>query len=191
MIQQRQLNPDQPIFAFISLSYEIRSELWHEDAKTSKPVESNFKTHVFTKKDNWRTLLLNNEDIGFSKKNNEFHNKYSTGRAYYYSPYAERINLMCDLVMFQSLMAQLNVKFLMFQGPVAEQLEQEYLLDFFKLQLSNKNFLDFEKFGFTNWCFDRGFEPLDFKTRPTVGHYGADAHKAFAEQVLIPTITKL
>lgn len=180
IIQQRALNPDQEIIALISLSFELRSELWNEEKTYNQPEESNFETHKFTVRNNWRDLLLSSKEI--SKTGNEFLDSYNKGRAYYYSPYAERINLMCDLVMFQSLMKQLDVEFLIFQGPMAETLEKEYLLDFFKHQLSQENFLDFEKFGFTVWCHQQGFEPLDFKDRPEIGHYSADAHRAFAEK---------
>lgn len=190
MIQQRALNPEQKIFALISLSFELRSELWHESDPRNDPKESNFHPHTFTQKNNWRDLLLGGHQAT-NKVENKFLDNYNQGRAYYYSPYAERINLLCDVVMFQSLMKQLNVDFLMFQGPVAETLEKEYLLDFFKLQLDERNFLDFEKFGFTAWCHQQGFEPLDFKDHPEIGHYSADAHRAFAEQVIIPHIEKL
>ena len=189
LIHQRQLNPDQPIFALISLSFELRSELWNENAKAKNSTESNFQTHTFSSRNDWRELLLNDGNLG-NKNENKFLSNYSHGRAYYYSPYAERINLLCDLVMFQSLMKQLNVEFLIFQGPVAETLEKEYLLDFFKSNLDKENFLDFENFGFCDWCHKQRFEPLDFKDRPHIGHYGPDAHRAFAEQILIPHITK-
>lgn len=190
LIQQRALNPDQRIIALISLSFELRFELWNEDKTHTKPAESGFEPHTFTAKDNWRDLLLGGKEI-VKKTSNEFLDNYHRGRAYYYSPYAERINLMCDLVMFQALMKQLDIAFLVFQGPVAETLEKEYLLDFFKNQLNQENFLDFEKFGFTAWCHQQGFEPLDFKDQPEIGHYSADAHRAFAEKIIIPQLEKL
>jgi hypothetical protein len=190
MMHQRQLNPDQKIIALIGLSFEIRSEIWNNHKIASTPSESNFESHHFTGKIDWREMLLYGKDIGLDKNKNrvdqKFFDKFSQGRAYYYSPYAERINLLCDLMMFQSLMQQLNVQFLVFQGPMAEKLESDYLLDFFKSNLKSENFFDFETFGFTDWCHQQGFEPLDFKDRPQIGHYGPNAHRAFAEQILIP-----
>ena len=193
LVHERRLNPDQQIIALIGLSFEIRSELWNENKKTSTPSESNFENFYFTKELNWRDMLLKGMDIAFNKHRSDqgFFDKVSQGRAYYYSPYAERANLLCDLLMFQSLMQQLNIKFLVFQSPIAEKLESEYLIDFFKSNLNSKNFLDFETFGFVNWCYQQGFEPLDFKDRPEIGHYGIDAHRAFAEQILIPQLEKL
>ena len=193
LVHERRLNPDQQIIALIGLSFEIRSELWNENKKTSTPSESNFENFYFTKELNWRDMLLKGMDIAFNKHRSDqgFFDKISQGRAYYYSPYAERANLLCDLLMFQSLMQQLNIKFLVFQSPIAEKLESEYLIDFFKSNLNSKNFLDFETFGFVNWCYQQGFEPLDFKDRPEIGHYGIDAHRAFAEQILIPQLEKL
>lgn len=189
LIQQRELNPEQKIFALLGLSFELRSELWHENTINNIESESNFQTNVFTKKNNWRDMLLTGKDI--NKTGKEFLDKYNQGYAYYYSPYAERINLMCDLVMFQSLMQQLDIKFLVFQSPKSEKLEQEYLLDFFKSRLHKENFIDFETFGFVYWCFEQKFTPLDMLDRPEIAHYGADAHRAFAEQILLPRIEKL
>lgn len=190
LIQQRQLNPEQKIIALISLSFELRFELWHEDVTNADPAESNFCPHMFSHKNNWRDLLLGGKQIA-DKQQNDFLDKYYQGRAYYYSPYAERINLMCDLVMFQTLMKQLDIKFLIFQGPMSEELKEEYLLDFFKSQLSKENFFDFEKFSFTTWCYQQGFEPIDFKDQPLIGHYSVDAHRAFAEKIIIPQLEKL
>ena len=185
LIQQREQNPDQKIFAIVSLSFELRGEIWNDKKTTADPKESNFQPHVFSKDLNWRESLLNLLPIN-NNKPDSFLDKYSQGRAYYYSPYAERINLMCDLIMFQALMNSLNIEFLVFQGPLAEKLEQEHLLDFFKERLDSNRFIDFETFSFCSWCFEQNFIPLDFKDRPAIGHYGADAHRAFAEEILIP-----
>ena len=195
LIQQRQVNPTQKIIALIGLSFELRSELWEENTVAKHEQESQFCTHIFTKTNNWRDLLLEGVDI--LDKTNQFRadkaffDKYSQGRAYYYSPHAERANLLCDCVMFQSLMKILDIEFLMFQSPKAEKLESEYLVDFFKSQLDTRNFFDFENFGFVDWCHQQGFVPLDFLDRPEIGHPHAIAHRAFAEQILIPHFERL
>jgi hypothetical protein len=193
LVHQRKLNPNQKIISLIGLSFEIRDEIWNNDKILCTAAESNFETHIFTVQNNWREELLRGQDIGIVKNrlDQKFFDKYSHGRAYYYSPYAERINLLCDLLMFQSLMQQLNIQFLVFQSPVAEKLTSEYLVDFFKSNLNSQNFFDLETFGFVNWCHQQGFIPLDLKDRPQIGHYGADAHRAFAEQILIPHLEKL
>ena len=193
LVNERKLNPDQQIIALIGLSFELRSELWNENKQPLIPAESNFEHFHFTKEPNWRGMLLKGMNIvpNNHRPDQEFIDKVSQGRAYYYSPYAERSNLLCDLLMFQSLMQQLDIKFLVFQSPMAEKLESEYLIDFFKSNLNSKNFLDFETFGFVNWCNQQGFEPLDYKDRPEIGHYGVEAHRAFAEQILIPQLEKL
>jgi hypothetical protein len=94
--------------------------------------------------------------------------------------------------MLKSLLESLNIEFLVFQGPRAEPLEQEYLVDFFKSHIANDpRFFDLEQFGFVNWCHQQSFTPLDYQDRPLIGHYGADAHRAFAEQVLVPKLVDL
>jgi hypothetical protein len=196
MIHQRQLNPEQQIVALIGLSFELRSEVWADNiTERLYPEESNFIKHHFTKQTNWRENLLNHVDIetpAFNKFDQEFFKKYSDGRAYFFSPYAERINLYCDLIMLRTLLESLNIDFLIFQSPKAETLQSDYLLDFFKTQLKDDNrFFDLEKFGFVNWCHEKKFIPIDFLDRPEIGHYGIGAHEAFANKVLIPRLKEL
>ena len=195
MIQQRSLNPQQKIIALIGLSFEIRSELWADHFKVYNSEESNFVTHIFSRQINWRENLLNNKNIDSlnqAKFEEKFFKEYSRGRAYFFSPYAERINLLTDLIMLKSTLDSLDIDFLIFQSPKAEKLEQEYLLDFFKKQISDDaRFFDFENFGFCDWCCEQKFIPLDFLDRPNIGHYGPEAHKAFAEQILIPKLQEL
>ena len=196
IIQQRQLNPTQQIIALIGLSFELRSEIWVDNPMdTRPPEETNFRTHTFSGQPNWLENLLGNHDIDTPNEHNlprKFLDKYSQGRAFFYSPYAERINLLTDLIMLRSLLDSLQVDFLIFQHPVAETLESDYLLDFLKEQISSDSrFFDFEKFGFPGWCHKQGFVPLDSLDSPEIGHYGPDAHRAFAEQILVPKLKEL
>lgn len=197
ILHQRQLNPDQKIVALIGLSFELRSEIWIDNIKdkSATEVESNFKTHIFSTQVDWRENLYSNKDINslmVDVQYKDFIENYSRGRAFFYSPYAERINLLCDLIMLREVFNNLNINFIIFQSPIAEKLEKDYLLDFFKNQIKNdQRFLNFETFGFCDWCNLQGFVPLDFLDRPEIGHYGPDAHEAFAEKILYPKLHDL
>ncbi len=194
LIQQRQANPDQRIIALIGLTFDLRGEVWVDNLKTnSRPEESNLRAHTFSGQPNWHSRLLEGDDIETAnehKLDEKFYKKYSEGRAFFYSPYAERINLFCDLIMLRSLLEALNIDFLVFRAsPVSETLEDEYLLDFFKKQLdTDQRFLDLDTFGFCSWAHNRGFVPLDFKKHGKYGHPSADAHHAFAQEILIPKL---
>lgn len=196
IIQQRRLNPDQKIIVLIGLSFELRSELWIDEIQSNlRPEESNLRTHVFSKQINWRDNLLNNADIETDnphKLNEKFFKKYSEGRAFFFSPYHERINLLTDLVMLRALFDQLNVKFLIFQSPIGQKLESDYLLDFFKNEIAtDSRIMDLETFGFIDWCYKQNFTPLDMLDSPRIAHYGPNAHEAFAKQFLIPKLEEL
>jgi hypothetical protein len=195
LILQRQLNPLQKIIALISLSFDLRSEIWIDNRTSKLPSESNFVTHTFSSQLNWRDNLLNSKDIETPNKyklDTKFYENFSQGRAYFFSPYAERINLLADLIMLKSTLDSMNIDFLIFQGPAAEKLESDYLLDFFKQQITmDQRIFDLETFGFCNWSHEQKFTPLDFLDRPDIGHYGADAHHAFATTVLIPKLEEL
>ena len=196
VIQQRKLNPDQKIIVLIGLSFELRSEIWVDDIKDNRsPAESNFRTHAFSSQLNWRENLLANISINSFNQYNQaekFFKKFSDGRAFFFSPYAERINLLTDLVMLRSVFESLDINFLIFQSPIAEILESDYLLDFFKEQIADdERFFNFEKFGFVDWCYQQKFTSIDKVNNPGTNHYGPDAHQAFADQILMPRLIKL
>ena len=196
MIQQRKLNPTQPIIVLLGLSFELRSELWIDEIQSNlRSEESNLRTHVFSKQVSWRDNLLNNADIETDNPyelNEKFFKKYSEGRAFFFSPYQERINLLTDLIMLRALFEKLNVNFLIFQSPKEEKLESDYLLDFFKNEIATDNrIMDLETFGFTDWCHKQNFTPLDMLDSLGIAHYGPDAHEAFARQFLIPKLEEL
>lgn len=194
MIHQRQLNPSQQIIALISLTFELRSELWIDSTNVVNHEESHFQSRTFSDSMNWKDELAVGKKL--SSKNqrnkNKYFDYYNQARAYFFSPYAERINLLTDLTMLKATLDSLNINFVIFQGPRAEKLESDYLLNFFKQQIDqDKRFLNFEQFGFCDWCWQHDFVPLDFFDRPNIAHYGADAHRAFATQVLIPKLQDL
>lgn len=196
ILQQRQLNPDQKIIALIGLSFEIRSEIWIDELDNDRdPAESNLRTHAFSRQITWRENLLGGRDIETDNEyrlNEKFLKKFSEGRAFFYSPYQERINLLTDMLMLGALFDQLGVDFLVFQSPRAEKLESDYLLDFLKAQIAqDPRFMDFETFGFVDWCCQQGFTPIDMLDQPGIAHYGPDAHRAFALEFLIPKLKHL
>ena len=93
--------------------------------------------------------------------------------------------------MLRSFFESHNVSFLIFQSPMAEKLQSDFLLDQFRAELhDDPRIFDFESFAFCNWCHEQGFVPMDYFDRPLIGHYGPDAHKAFAIDVLLPQLIK-
>jgi len=194
IIKQRKLNPKQKIITIISLTFELRSELWVEDKKTEKSQESNFVTHHFSKRLDWKERLFSGKSLSDGPPNlklpsSRFLDYYDQGRAYFFSPYAERINLLADLVMFTAVCEKHNINYLIFQAPKAEKLVKEHLLNSFKNEVTNNpQIFDLEKFGFLNWAHNQKFIPHDMLDTPEIGHYNSDAHEAFAKQVLLPKL---
>lgn len=192
MIEQRQLNPTQPTIALIQLTFELRDELWMDDLDiTLDACESNFRTHQFSGMLDWRQRLLNNKSIAdlWSESDHKgYLKKWSEGRAFFYNAYAERINLLLDVVLLKNLLESMNINYLIFQGPTAEKLGSEHLKDFFLKEITNPRILDFETFGFCMWCHEQGFLPIDENEPIGSGHYKPDAHRAFAEKFLVKVL---
>jgi hypothetical protein len=193
LLAQRKIEPQQKIIALLGLTFDLRSEIWVENPKkTFPPEEANFRRHHFSKQTSWRENLLRGLDIGTENSEElepSFFRKFSEGKAYFYNPYAERLNLLCDIVMLKKFLESLNVNFLIFQCPKGQPVGNGFLLDQFKQEIANdERIFDFESFGFLDWAHGQGFVPLDFKDRPQIGHYGADAHQAFATKVLLPRL---
>jgi hypothetical protein len=193
LLIERKNNPQQKIIALLGLTFELRSEIWVENPKIAHaPEESNFRSHQFSEQLHWKENLMDGADIETKNPYNlekKFYKKFSEGRAFFFSPYAERINLLCDLVMLRKFLESQDIKFLIFQATQAEKLESDFLLDQFRDELrDDKRIMDLESFGFCNWAHEQGFVPFDYLDRPTIGHYKSDAHAAFAEQIILPTL---
>lgn len=207
LLEQRKLNPTQRIIALIGLSFDLRSEFWnddflkmprrHEIDAESSVYESDFISYQFSNAPNWVELLKKGKIIepltkhagtNFSKK---FYNMLNNVRAFFFSPYAERINLYCDLIMFRALMDSLDIEFLVFNSPPREtDMSNEATLDLFSHQIENDSrFIGFsEEFSFCEYLADNNFVPLDFIDNPSIGHFGSDGHKYFAENIILPLL---
>lgn len=93
---------------------------------------------------------------------------------------------MLDVLLLKNFLQSMNINYLIFQGPKAEKLGPEHLKDFFLKEIQDSRIIDFETFGFCDWCHDQGFTPIYYENEPIgSGHYKPDAHRAFAEKFLI------
>lgn len=192
LIQQKTLNPKQPILALLGLTYELRDEIWLDDHRDLPDAEeSHFFRFQIALDVSWRKQLI--EGV-FCKSNlstklanslgpqRSFLKKYQEGRAFFYSPCQERINLYMQLFLMIEWCKQHDVNVLVFCGaPMFEPLEQEYLKDFFGSEIDSRHVLDLEKFSMYDWCRSQGFMP--YEDDPNIGHkhYKSDAHRAFAD----------
>ena len=215
LMQQRELNKGQRIIALIGLSFELRSEFWNEDMLHDDSIyrhflkkdvdssemqfssfESNFRSYQFATKVDWLEQLMAGKTIASKKVlsntvSPKFFNMLTKSRAFFYSPYAERINLYCDLILFRALMKELDIEFLVFNAPPQEtKMSKEFLLDHFSKEIfSDKRFIGFEDdFNFCQHLKKHNFIPIDPDENPDLGHYGPDGHEFFAKDVLIPLL---
>ena len=192
LLEQRRLNADQPIFAILGLSFDLRKETWNETASPEFANESNFVSYNFTSEQDWKTRLFSKQDLDPQSQTNldpKWFGKLSEAQAYFHSPLAERINTFADLIMLHSILKDHQVSLLVFQAPPVERIENEHVLDQLRTQIDTPNFLELETLSFTRWCWEQGYSNLEQKTGVTdCGHPDAAGHRAFAKQVLIPRL---
>jgi hypothetical protein len=195
LLQQKTLNPKQPVVALLGLTYELRDEIWIDDRRDlHEAEESHFFRFQIALDVAWRKQLLegifyksnlSTKLANISASHRSFLKKYQEGRAFFYSPYQERISLYMQLYFMIEWCKQHDINILVFcAAPSFEPLEQEYLKDFFGSNLDKRHFLDFEKFSMCEWCRSRGFVPYENNRDIPNGHYRPDAHRAFADYLM-------
>ena len=180
IIEQRKLNPDQNIIALIQVTHESRFEIFLPEIPHANPKESNFVS--FTQSDSWLNKTKNAEIL-----KNPYIQKYLDGQVYLYDVYAERINLLMDVLLFKNYCESLGIKFLIFAGIKLQTLDQEHVVDMLAETLyTDKRIIEFDSFGFCDWCYENGYRNIDpdLNDDDVFGHYGKQAHKHFAETVI-------
>lgn len=195
LIQQKQLNPQQPTLVLLGLTYELRGELWIDnDRDFDEPEESNFCRHQIAFDIAWHQDLLDgifadkNLNQGLARRlgaGKKFLKSYQEGRAFFYSPYQERIAGLMQIYLMIEWCKQHDINVLIFSAaPPFETLQTEYLKDFFSAAIDSRYVLDLETFSMCHWCRAQGFVPYEKDTHINNGHYGPDAHEAFADFLL-------
>jgi hypothetical protein len=207
LTEQRKINPSQRIIALIGLTFDLRDEFWNDDFlrksayqenDSSSVYESDFLSFQFSGMGDWFERIRQGKIIkplptnigkNFTKK---FFNVLNNARAFFFSPYADKIDLYCDLVMFKALMDSMDIEFLVFNAPPTMPLESEATLDHFSQQIEDdERFIGFStNFSFCEYLSSNNFVPLDSPDNPVIGHYGSEGHSYFAKNVLLPLLNK-
>jgi len=191
-IKQSENNPGQPIIVLIELTFDLRKEVWIQslEKKGKNDYDSDFiSLQIAQSLAWWKTRFNRNildpvtNFIGNKKltsMDKKYINQWQKTEQYFYSPYAENINLYMDLINFTGYMKSNNIKYLIFRGNPVESFEEDHLLDTFSSVLStDPGVFDLQRFSFTQWCIDKNYKPIDYQDRPEIGHPSLDAHQEF------------
>ena len=193
LMVQRQANPTQPIMALIAFAQEHQDEFWVDGRTPNDPEDSNFVGHsLISNFDNAQIFQDDEVTLRFGDQESRIPahlvRDWSQGNTGFYNAYARRIDFLHDVLMMTVLLERLQIQAVCFQITPRERLVNEYLIDFYKNKINPDTVLDIESFGFATWCGQQGFDPLLDHESPDQAHYGADAHRAFANNVLIPKL---
>jgi len=186
-IQQLKNNPKQRTIVLVEITFDLRKELWISSHNAPiAAADSNFYSVQLAKTADWWQQRFKKsfdklDDIDqLNSLDKKYLKKWQQAEQYFYSPYAENINLIMDLINFTSFMKLHNIEYLIFRGNPAEPLEDEHVLDTFGNQLADdNNIFDLFNFSFTKWCVDNNYQPIDFVDQPYIGHPSLEAHNAF------------
>lgn len=188
-LEQRKLNPKQRIIVLIELTFDLRKEIWNESVTPDDSTESNFQSIQLATELDWRETLLGNKKSWFADKmqvspEEKFLLKWKQGELFFYSPYAENINLLQQLITLTALFREQKIDYIIYRGNPVEQFQEEYLLDFFAEYLERDPcILDLFNFSFTKWTLDNGLGTVE-NSNDCHNHPSLDAHREFANLLI-------
>jgi hypothetical protein len=174
----------------------MRKEIWLERDEESLASEANFKSVQLARNTNWWNISRNQSrvakedrailvDTTLTSTEEKYLEKWQQGEMFFYSSYAENINLLTDITMLTGFFQQHNIDYLIYRSSPVEQFEPAHLLDFFKQHLSkDPGIIDLYNFSFTGWAIDQGYQPLDSHDRPEMGHPNLEAHANFGNMLI-------
>jgi len=193
-IEQKKLNPEQKTIVILELALDLRKEIWLDRETTLDASEGNFKSVQLARDTAWWSLSrnrarINNNDLipgimgeKLDSTEQRYLNKWQQGEMFFYSPYAETINTLADLIMLTSFLKLNNIDYLIYRANPVEQFTTSHLLDSFRNQIDNDpGIIDIFNFSFTGWCIEQKYRPVDFIDRPELGHPSLEAHQAFGK----------
>jgi hypothetical protein len=192
-IKQSENNPGQPIIVLVELTFDLRKDLWIESVEKTEDDknDSNFVSAQIARNINWWKERFNRnisdtviDIIEYTKSltpmDKKYVNQWQKVEQYFYSSYAENINLNMDLINFTGYMKSNNIRYLIFRGNPVEKFEEEHLLDTFNaVLLADPGVFDLRHFSFTQWCLEKNYKPIDSEDRPEIGHPSLEAHRRF------------
>ena len=192
-MEQKKLNPDQKIIVVLELSFDLRKELWVERETLPDGAEGNFRSVQLAHNTDWWTKsrnqpridkedLISIEGETLNSIERRHLTRWQQGEMFFYSPYAETINTLADLIMLAGFMKQHGIDYLIYRSCPIEKFTSAHLLDTFRDSVdTDPGMLDLFNFSFTGWCIEQGYTPIDSLDRPELGHPSLEAHQAFGK----------
>jgi hypothetical protein len=177
----------------LEITFELRKEIWNDSIVPRDPAESNFQSVQIANQPGWKESLLNDTKLNFADRIRFFHSEtaeekmiqtWKKGQLFFYNAYSETINLLQQLITLTALLREQKIQYIIYRGNPVENLQKEYLLDFFSEHLENDpGVLNLFNFSFTKWTLDNGFSMVNGENNYT-GHPDLEAHREFAKLLI-------
>jgi len=183
LIQLRKQHDE--IFAIISVSFPLRTELWDTDLSDNRFInDGEFTSFQTSQTKHW-----------FQAGGNYGHSKYKdyiNQWLRWYNIEAETVKLLQEIILLASWCKQNNIRYVIFSGALQEPVDitAPFICDFYDEMSNDKNIINIFQDSFTAWCVRHGHKPIDNFTQEIhgrtydIGHHGEQAHRAFANYLM-------
>lgn len=180
------------IIAVISLSFILRTELWHRNPKRQdcwkQSGDGDFISFQFAQTIDWKDQINKNLLLDLEEEFKSYGKNWLT----WFNVEAETTKLLEHMILFASWCKLNNIKYVIFSGPLQEPIELEsiFVKSFYDTVCADNLIINIFNESFLKWCNDNGHTPIDdFKmvihgTWHPCGHQGEDAHKAWAKYLI-------
>jgi len=185
------------IVAVISLSFTVRTEIWHRNPerqdKWKQSGDGDFISIKPTIQKNWIEKIKDS-----TAELLPIYKDYAVSWLTWYDVEAETTKLLQNILLFTTWCRSNNIRYVIISGPLQQSINfsAPFVETFYDKVKSDPQVLDIFNFSFTEWSNQQGFTPIDDHTQEIdgktyiIGHQGEQAHQAFA-QLLVDHIHPL
>lgn len=179
------------ITAIISLSFILRTELWNKDPKRQdrwkQSGDGEFVSIQFANTMDWHEQP-DNALMRYESRVSSYGKSWLT----WFDVEAETTNLLQQILLFVTWCEQNDIKYVIFTGPLQEPINMDapFVKSFNDEVNSNNSIIDIFSSSFTEWCNNKGHQPIDNYTMMIhgksyiCGHHGEAAHRDWANYLI-------
>lgn len=171
--------------AVISLTFPMRTEVWDQDILDNR----------FTNDGEFTSFQIHTSKTWFFDKTQSLDHKYNDyckQVVNFYNVEAETVKILQNIILLSNWCETNNIDYVILSGALQETIDFDapFVYSFYHAVKQNKQVIDIFTKSFTQWCIEKGFQPINEHSQEihgstyNIGHHGEQAHKAFANYLI-------